>query len=116
MLSYIIYGIYNLLFQIATIGFLFYANTYLNVFIIPDSLRWKNNALKEDLSGLAYAQATVLTIEAALLLILIYFFNKWYLSRVVGVSDTVKVALWTAGIYAVITLAIIVVTTYLNFK
>lgn len=110
------YGIYNLLFQIASIGFLFYANTYLNGFIIPDRLRWKNGELKEDLTGLAFAQATVLIIEAALLLLLIYYVNKWYLSSVAGASDPVKIALWTAGVYAVITVGIIVVTTYLNFK
>lgn len=116
MLSYIMYGIYNILFQIASIGFLFYANTYLNGFIIPDRLRWKNGELKEDLTGLAFAQATVLIIEAALLLLFIYYVNKWYLSSVAEASDPVKIALWTAGVYAVITVGIIVVTTYLNFK
>jgi hypothetical protein len=116
MISYIIYGIYNLVFQIVSIGFLFYVNTYLNGFIIPDRLRWKNGELREDLPSLAFAQATVLIIEAALLLLLIYYVNKWYLSNVVGVSDPGKIALWTAGIYAVITVGVILVTTYLNFK
>lgn len=116
MLSYIIYGVYNLLFQIASIGFLFYANTYLNGFIIPDCLRWKRGELKEDLTNLAFTQVTILIIEATLLLLLIYYINKWYLSNVVGTSDSVKIALWTAGVYAVITVGVIVVMTYLNFK
>ncbi len=116
MMSYIIYGIYNLVFQIASIGFLFYANTYLNGFIIPDRLRWKNGELREDLTGLAVAQAAVLIIEAALLLLLIYRVNKWYLSSVANAGDPGKIAIWMAGIYAVITLGLIIVTTYLNFK
>ncbi|MGY6741496.1 MAG: hypothetical protein ACXIUQ_02085 [Cecembia sp.] len=65
---------------------------------------------------MAFAQATVLIIEAALLLLFIYYVNKWYLSSVAEASDPVKIALWTAGVYAVITVGIIVVTTYLNFK
>jgi hypothetical protein len=116
MLSYIIYGTYNLLFQIASIGFLFYANTYLNGFFIPDILRWKNGELNEDLTSLALAQATLLIMEAALLILLIYQLNKWYLSSVANVSDPSKIAIWTAGVYAVITIGLILVTTYTNFR
>lgn len=116
MLNYVIYGVYNVLFQIASIGFLFYANTYLNGLIIPDSLRWKNGELMEDLTVLAFAQAIVLIMEAALLMFFFYYVNKWYLSSVAGVSDTLNIPLWTAGVYAVITVGIIIVTTYLNFR
>lgn len=116
MKSYVKYGIYNLFFQIASIGFLFYANTYLNWFIIPDSLRFKNGGLREDLTSLALTQATLLIIEAALLLLLIYYINKWYLTNLTGARDPVKVALWTACICAVITVGVILATTYLNFK
>lgn len=116
MISYIIYGIYNLVFQIASIGFLFYANTYLNGSIIPERLRWKNGELREDLTGLAVAQALVLIIEAVLLILLIYQINRWYLSNVTNASDPGKIAIWTAGVYAVITMGLIIIATYLNFR
>lgn len=116
MLSYIIYGVYNLLLQVATIGCLFYANTYLNEFIITDRLRWNKWELKVDLTSLAFAHASVLIIEAAFLLLIIYFVNKWYLSRFIGSIDPVKIALFTTGVYAFFTSVLIVVSTYLNFK
>ena len=116
MINYIIYGVYNLIFQIISIGFLFYANTYLNGFIIPDRLRWENGKLKEDLTGLAVAQSAMLVIEAGLLLLLIYQINKWYLSSVTNAGDPGKIAIWTAGVYAVITVSLIIITTYLNFR
>lgn len=115
-MSYIIYIGYNLLFQITSIGVLFYANTYLNGFVIPDRLKWRKGELREDLTGLAIAQATVLIIEATLLLLLIYYFNKWYLSNVVNASNPNRIAIWTAGIYAVVTVGLILVATYLNFR
>jgi hypothetical protein len=116
MISYIIYGIYNLVFQIASIGILFYANTYINDWVIPDYLRWKNGELRNDLTGLAFVQAIVLMIEAAVLLSLIYYFNRWYLSRVVNASDPRLIANWTLGVYAVVTAGLIIVVTFLNVK
>ncbi len=116
MMSYIIYGIYNFIFQIAAIGFLFYANTYLNDFIIPNSLRWQNGRLREDLTALAVAQVVVLILEALLLMLLFYFFNKWYLSNVANARNPEKIAFLTATVFAVITIAVIIITTYLNFR
>jgi len=54
-MGYILYGLYNIIYQIATIAFLFFANTYLNSFIIPDSLKWRDGKLREDLGGLETA-------------------------------------------------------------
>jgi hypothetical protein len=116
MMNYLIYGIYNFVFQIAAIGFLFYANTYLNELIIPNSLRWKNGRLREDLTALAFAQVIVLIVETLLLMLLFYFFNKWYLSSIANAPNSRKIAFLTAVVFSVITVALIIITTYLNFR
>jgi|SRR6476659_1936859 len=115
-MNYIIYGFYNLVYQILSIGFLFYANTYLNNFFIPDSLRWENGKLREDITGLMIVQALILIIEAALLMMLMYYINKRFLSGIARLNNANTIATWTAGIYSVITITFIVVLIYIAFK
>ena len=115
-MSYILYSLYNIIYQIATIAFLFFANTYLNGFIIPDSLRWRDGKLREDLGGLATAQTIILVVEAALLMLLMYYINKRFLVGFAKAENANSIALWTAGIYSVITVAFIVVLIYTAFK
>lgn len=116
MIGYIIYGFYALIYQVLSIWFLFYANTYLNGFLIPKSFRWKDGKLREDLSTLIISQAVILIIEAALLALLMFYVNKWFLSNIAKSEDVSSVAIWTTGIYAVITLAFILFLTYAAFK
>ncbi len=114
--SYIIYGFYNLIFQGLSIWFLLYANTYLNGFLIPKSFRWKDGKLREDLTALAISQTTILIIEATLLLLLLYYVNKWFLSNIIKAENVNSIAIWTGGIYAIITLSFIAFIIYASFK
>jgi len=115
-MSYIIYGLYNLIYQIATIAFLFFANTNLNSFIIPDSLKWRDGKLREDLGGLATAQTIILLVEAALLMLLILYINRRFLTGIAKAPNANSIALWTAGAYSLITVAFIVFLIYTAFK
>jgi hypothetical protein len=115
-MSYILYGLYNLIYQIATIAFLFFANTYLNSFLIPDSLKWRDGKLREDLGSLATVQTIILLVEAGLLMLLMYYINKRYLLSFAKSDNANNIALWTAGIYSVITVVFIVVLIYTAFK
>ncbi len=115
-MSYILYGLYNVIYLIATIAFLFFANTNLNVFIIPDNLKWREGKLREDLGSLATAQTIILLVEASLLMLLMYYINKLYLLSFAKADNSNSIALWTAGIYSVITVAFIVVLIYTAFK
>lgn len=115
-MNYILYGLYNVIYQIATIAFLFFANTYLNSLIIPDSLKWRNGKLREDLGGLATAQTIILLVEAALLMLLLFYINKRFLFGVAKAENANSVAVWTARIYSVITVAFIVFLIYTAFK
>lgn len=114
--SYVIYGLYNLIYQVLSICFLFYANTYLNDFFIPNRFRWKDGKLREDLTVLAISQTTILIIEAALLMFLLHYLNKWFLSSVAKSENTNSMAIWTSGIYAVITLGFIIFMMYAAHK
>ena len=115
-MSYFIYVLYNLIYQNATIAFLFFANTNLNGFVIPESFKWRDGKLRENLGGLAAAQTIILLIEAGLLMLLMYYINKRFLLSFAKANNGNTIALWTAGIYSVITLAFIAVLIYTAFK
>lgn len=112
MVSYILYGIYNLIYQLFIICFLFYANTYLNAVFFPDSWIWKDGKLREDTSWLVIPQTLILVIEAALLILLIYYFNRWFLSSVAKSINANSIAVWTLRGYSVITLIFLVYFIY----
>lgn len=115
-MSYILYGLYNIVYQLVTIAFLFFANTYLNDFIIPSSLKWRNGKLREDLGSLAMAQTIILLVEAVLLMLLMLYINKKYLLGIVKTTNGNNIAVWTAGIYSFITVTFIVFLIYTAFK
>jgi hypothetical protein len=116
MVNYFIYGFYNLVYQILTIGFLFYANTYLNSFVIPDSLKWKDGVLREDLTGLAIAQTFVLLVEAVVLFFILSYINKKYVASNLKVDSESVLIGWTSGIYLFITIGFIAYLIYAGFK
>ncbi len=72
--------------------------------------------MREDLTSFMIVQVLILVVEAVLLILLIYFLNKWYLANIAKSSSPIKVAVGTAGIYLIITLGLIIYTTYSNFK
>ncbi len=112
----VLYSIYNIVYQIVTLGFLFYANTYLNAFLIPSGLKWSDGKLREDLTGLAIAQSVILVIEAVVLMLLMFYINKRFLSNAAKVTNGTVIATWTAGIYLLITLCFIGFIMYVSFK
>ena len=112
----ILYGIYNLVYQVLSLGFLFFANTYLNDFFIPNSLKWKDGRLREDLTSLAVTQTVILVIEAVLLMLLMFYINKRFLSNSAKVNNANETAAWTAGTYLVMTLAFIGFVIYVSVK
>lgn len=115
-MSYILYGLYNVIYQIVSIAFLFFANTYINCFIIPDSLKWRDGKLREDLGGLATVQTIILLVEATLLMLLLLYINRRFLIGIAKASNVNSIALWTAGAYCLITLAFILFLIYTAFK
>lgn len=104
MMNNIIYVIYNLIYQVITICILFYANTFLNWAFIPHSLQSKDGKQRE----LMITQMAILIAETALLMLIIYFVNKWYLSGIAKVNDPKSIAMWTAAIYALLNVIIII--------
>ena len=116
MMSYILYTLYNLIYQVFSLAFLFYANTYLNDFFIPENLIWKDGKLREDVSAAAAIQTIILIVEAALLVLLIYFVNRKFLASIAKTGNTISVANWTAISYAIITLTFIAWLMYSIFK
>ncbi len=88
------------------------ANTYFNGIFIPDSWIWKDGKLREDNATdlkLLIVQTLILVIEAGLLMLLMYYVNRWYLANVAKANNPNSIATWTAGIYAVITLTLIAI-------
>lgn len=82
MIRYILYFTYNLIYQLVSFFFYLYANTFLNEAIVPENLMWKNNKPRTDLVGLggvAVIKTLALFIEAIILILVIYFINKFYL-------------------------------------
>lgn len=90
------------------------ANTYFNDFFIPNSFRWKDGKLREDLAALTVAQTIILIVETFLLMLLMYYINNGFLANVIKSNNSSKIAIWTAGIYIVINLAFITFMVY-NF-
>jgi heme/copper-type cytochrome/quinol oxidase subunit 3 len=96
------------MYQLATFLFLFFANTYLNSLLIPDSLKWKDGKLRTDFTGLAVIQTIILLVEVIVLMWLMYQINKRVLSN--------SIAWWTAGIYLTLSVICIAIIIYGSFR
>lgn len=106
-MAYIVYAIYNL-FYLAFTGFFFlYANTYLNGFFIPNSFRWKDGHVREDMTAFGISQVLILFMEAALFAYLLWLLNKWFLSVVAKSDIAASITMWTVITYSVIAIGII---------
>ena len=112
----ILYSIYNIVYQFLTLGFLFFANTYLNGFLIPSNLKWSDGKLRKDLTDLAIAQSVILVLEAVVLMLLMFYINKRFLSNAAKVNNGTEIATWTAGAYLLITLCFVGFVIYSGFK
>lgn len=119
MIKYIFYIVYNLIYQLLSFCFFVYANTYLNEAFVPDNLIWKNNQRRVDKTGLmgtAIFQTLILLIEAAILILIIYFINRWFLSYVLRKSSPNKVLSWTVRINIILSICFIAVLIWGSFN
>lgn len=119
MINYIVYIVYNLIYQLLSFFFFVYANTYLNDAFIPNSLIWKNNKPREDTAGLAGAavfQTVILLIEGAILILLIYFINKLFLNYAFGKNINNRILIWTVRINIILSVCFIAFLIWGSFK
>lgn len=115
-MKFIIFGIYNLAYQAITIMFLLYANTYLNNFFIPEKFRWDGGEIRKNLTPLAITQTVILSIEAIILLALLHYLNKLYISSFLKENSIANIGFWISIIYSAITVSFIIILMYLSFK
>jgi hypothetical protein len=116
MMRYIIYGIYNIAYQLLSLFLLFYAFVYINGLFIPDSFMWHNGKLRGDLTLYTMANLGIAIIEGALLMLPIYQVNKSYLTGVARANLPQKIARYTAGVYALVTIALLFFVAYSILK
>lgn len=116
IMKYITYGAYNLVYQGASLFLLFYASSFINERFIPDNLYWENGKPREDLTTYTLWHFAILVIEVVLLTFLIYYVNKLYLGKVTSTTIPIKIATWTAALYFVLTVIIILIAIYPNLK
>jgi hypothetical protein len=80
-MKYVIYIAYNLIYELVSLFIILYAETYLNSFLIPDKFIWNKDGTKR-IHPVIWARIediVLLLIEGAVLLLLIYFLNRWFL-------------------------------------
>lgn len=115
-MQYVAYGIYNIAYLAISAVFYLYANTYLNIRIIPNSLRWRDGHVRQDLTGQAIAQSVVLLVEVAILAYLLWVLNKWFLSTVIKSESALSIATWSVVTYSVLSIVAIGIIVYASFK
>lgn len=111
----LIYCSYNLIYQIFSIWLLFYANTYLNDFLIPQNIKWVDSKLRIDLTSYFITKSIVLTFEFILLFIIIRFIDKWFLNKFINEKQFL-IFNWTMGLYLIISFACVVLLIYSIFN
>jgi hypothetical protein len=119
MIKNTFYFIYNLIYQLGSFFFFLYANTYLNEALVPKSLMWKDNKPRMDsagLGGVAIIKTLVLFVEAAVLILLIYFINKLILSDTEGTDRRNAIANKTAKINIILSIIFIAILIWGSFR
>ncbi len=93
----LLYGCYNIFSIIVSIYVISFLNTYVNSFFIPNGFRWNDEGvLRDDLTLFGITQFVITNIEALLIIVAMYFINKYYLGRVVKVGENGKaIVFWT---------------------
>lgn len=80
-----------------------YLNMYLNSKLIPKSLKWDESGhLKENLGSFKFAQILISNIESLLFMVLLYFFNKWFLTKIIGIEKARLISIWFSVLLFVI--------------
>jgi hypothetical protein len=106
---YIVYVVYNLFYEAVSVILILYAETYLNGFLIPDKFLWNKDGTKREhpIIWATIEDTILLCMEGALLLILIYFINKWFLVNLAKLSRVDIILKWTEIVLAICTLIFI---------
>jgi len=118
-MKYTFYILYNLLYQLGSFFFFLYANTYLNEALVPESLMWKSSQPRTDragLTGVAAIKTSGLLVEAAFLILLIYFINRLFLNYIYGRNSPNKALNWMFKINIILSLCFIVVLIWGSFR
>ncbi|MEP6467235.1 MAG: hypothetical protein ABJB05_13080 [Parafilimonas sp.] len=79
MRRYFFYIIINIVYQLIAFWILIYLAYTFNDSLIPESLKWKNNAPRDDFFAIGF-QALIFMFEATILTLLIYIINSLVLS------------------------------------
>lgn len=119
MMKYAFYIIYNFVYQLGSCFFFLYANTYLNEALVPESLMWRGDQPRTDQSGLARVamiKTSALLFEAAILILVIYFLNKWFLSYALPNKSPSKILGWTLRINIAVCVCFISILIWGSFK
>jgi hypothetical protein len=118
-MKYIFYIVYNLIYQLGSFFFFLYSNTYLNEALVPESLMWKDKKPRADgagLGGVAAIKTSALLVEAAILILLIYFINKLFLRGLKEKDSSNIIANRTAKINIISSLCFIAVLIWGSFR
>ncbi len=114
-MRYTIYFAINLFYQIFSIWFLLFANSYLNEYLLPKDLKWSNGNLKNNLTTFFYAKSFILVIEFVLLTVIIIITNKWFLNQFI-INKANPLFNWTISIYLIITLLFVILLIWTIFS
>lgn len=84
-LRYALYFIYNLCFAIISIYTILFLETYVNGLFIPDKFVWDKEGTRRDPPHFSamIIDRLLLCLEGALLLVLLYLINKWFLKTII---------------------------------
>ena len=118
-MKYTFYIIYNLLYQLGSFFFFLYANTYLNEALVSESLMWKNKQPRTDwagLCGVAAIKTSALLVEAAILIMLIYFINNLFSNYAHGNNSPNKILSWTVKTTIILSLCFITLLIWGSFR
>ncbi len=100
-----VYVVYNLFYEVVSLFLILYAETYLNGILIPDKFIWNKDGTKRQypIIWITMEDTIILCIEGALLLILVYFINKWFLINFAKTNRVDIVLRGTVGVLLVCT-------------
>jgi len=119
MMKNTFYIVFNLIYQLGSFFLFLYANTYLNEALVPKRLMWKDNKPRTDsvgLGGVVTIKTLALIVEAAVLILLIYFVNKLILSDTEEKDRRNVIANWTAKINIILSLCFIAILIWGSFR
>jgi hypothetical protein len=110
-----IFIIYNLFYLVISAWILLYANSYINGKIIPDSFRWENGQIKDNLILFGISSLVILLIEVGLLGLLNYKLNQWYTTNILSIENSVSLTWWATGVIIGVLIVIVIFLNVTNY-